>query len=328
MKNIIRITVLLPLLLLLTGCPFGDCDCPEPQHPLITQYQLDKKIVEINTTNVSTGLESVFKEKITDSTERAHLSQVFVDSARFYNDKSGYFFIETLNDAWVVAHINHDLIGTSRIDIQDENGKYFIKEMVETVKFSGYGFVEYHRKNPASNEIERKMSFVTSIKSPNWFIGTGFYGNPPEIYYDNYEANTEIVRISTETLSSGIGSVIENYYSTSEEAVEFCRTFVDHIRYYDDGSGYFFIVDLDGVCIANGIAPEDEGQDISDLQDSHGNYFIQDMIFVVSNQTKGTIEYYWTNPITGEDELKSTYVTLIPGTNYFIGSGFYVDLYY
>lgn len=323
MKTFIKLSILLPLILIITGCPF-DCDCPTPADPMISQYDLDKMIVEINTTNVSTGTESVFTTDIQDSTSRAQFCQIFVDNARFYEDESGYFFIETLDDAWVVAHINHDLIGTSRIDIQDENGTYFIRNMVQTVAYSGYGFVEYYRKNPATEQIDRKMSFVTSIPSADWFIGTGFYGDPPEKYYDYNDAYAIVVLESTNTMAKGMGGILQDIYLGEQERIAFCRTFVDHIRFFEDGSGYFFIVDMDGLCIAQGANPELEGQNIIDLQDTQGRYFIQEMIDEVNENGSGTVMYRWNNPATGYDETKSTFVTHIPGTDYFIGSGFYM----
>ncbi len=323
MKTIIKLSVIFPLLLIITGCPF-DCDCPTPSEPKVSQYDLDKMIVETNTTNVSTGIESIFTNGISDSITRAHFCQTFVDYARFYDDGSGYFFIETLNDAWVVAHINHDLIGTSRIDIQDENGTYFIQNMVQTVAYSGYGFIEYYRKNPATELIDRKMSFVTSIPSADWFIGTGFYGDPPEQYYLYNEAYDLIVMESTNTMANGFGGILKEIYTNEEEGIQFCRTFVDHIRFFENSSGYFFITDMDGICIAQGSNPELEGQNLYDLQDTQGLYFIREMIDVVSAQGSGFVIYRWNNPATGNDETKSTYVTKIPGTDYFIGSGYYI----
>mgnify|MGYP002639928775 CR=1 FL=1 len=309
--------------LLISSCT-NDCECPEPS-PSISQYTLDKTIVEINTTNVSTGLESIFNDKITDSTNRAHLCQTFVDYGRFYSDESGYFFIETLDDAWVVAHINHDLIGTSRIEIKDEYGNYFIKAMVETVRYAGHGFVEYYRKNPATELIERKMSFVTSIPSAQWFIGTGFYGDPPSNYYDYDEAHRLYLMEATKTMAKGIGGVLKEIYTIEENKIDFCQTFIDHIRFFDNRSGYFFIVDLDGICIAQGANPELEGENISDLQDTQGTYFIKDMIDIVKEHDSGSLSYFWNNPATGEDEIKNSYFIKIPDTNYFIGAGYYLN---
>ncbi len=299
-------------------------NCQEPTLP-VTQYALNKSIVEINTTNVSTGFETVFSKTISDSTSRAQFSQAFVDAARFYDDNSGYFFIETLPDAWVVAHINHDLIGTSRINIQDENGKYFIQQMVETVQYTGFGFVEYYRKNPSTDISERKLSFVTSIPSANWFIGTGFYGDPEKNYYSEEDANKIIIKEATLTMAKGIAGIFNTIYPETNDRIAFCRDFIDHIRFFDNGSGYFFINDLDGINIAHGANPARQGKNDSDIQDTHGAYIIRDMIKIVNSSGAGYYQYYWNDPASGKEKLKETYVIRIPDTDYFIGAGFYLD---
>jgi signal transduction histidine kinase len=326
MKNLTAVLMSITAFIMLFAVSCTEnCDCPTPTEGMVTQGDLDKMIVRVNTTNVSTGLESVFKEMVTDSTDRAHMCQVFVDAARFYEDGSGYFFIETLHDAWVVAHINHDIIGTSRIDVKDEYGNYFIREMVEAVSYSGSGFVEYYRKNPTTEAIELKLSFVTSIPSANWFIGTGFYGDPPEVYYDYTDAQQKILLETVNTLSKGIGAIIEQVYSTEEEDIAFCRAFIDHIRFFDNRSGYFFISDLDGVTLAHGANKELEGLNQIDLQDTKGAYIIQDMIDIVETEGSGFYTYFWNNPATGSEDQKTTFVTRIPNTDYMICAGYYMD---
>lgn len=299
------------------------CDCSPPFDNSKTLYEINKNIVQINTTNVATGLESVFSKSIFDSTGRADICRVFVDSARFYDDKSGYFFIETLDNAWAVAHINHDLIGTSRYDVQDENGKFFIREMIETVTYSAYGFVEYYRYNPATDVNDRKLSFVTSIPSAQWFIGTGFYGDPDLIYYDEYEAQTKVLLEIVSTMSRGLSAILHTFYAGGDAQVEFCRDFIDHIKFYDDGSGYFFITDMDGINIAHGADESIQGTNTYDLQDSQGKYIIRDMIEIAQNDGAGFYEYHWINPGSKVEEQKTVYVMKIAGFDYFIGAGFY-----
>jgi len=303
----------------------GDCDCPAPSVPVVSQYDLNKMIVETNTTNASTAFESVFTKNILDSSSRAELCQVFVDSALFFNDKSGYFFIETLNNAWVVAHINHDIIGTSRYDVVDENGKYFIQDMIQAVKYSGYAYVDYYRKNPATEIIERKLSFVTSIPSANWFIGTGFYGEPQEVYYTYYETSQWVLQESVTSMSGGLANIFKHIYTEENERIEFRRDFLDHIKYFDDASGYFFVNDMEGINIAHGADSTHQGQNDYDLQDTKGTYIIRDMIDIVNTSGSGFYEYYWINPSTGLEETKVSYVSKIQGTDYFIGSGFYFN---
>lgn len=303
----------------------GGCDCPAPSEVLVSQYDLNKMIVETNTTNVSTAFESVFTKNIFDSTSRAVLCQTFVDGALFYDDNSGYFFIETLNNAWVVAHIDHDIIGTSRFDAVDENGKYFIQDMINAVNYSGYAYVDYYRKNPSTEVVERKLSFVTSIASADWFIGTGFYGEPIDTYYTEYEANQSVIKESVSSMAGGLANIFGEIYTDENDRIEFSRDFLDHIKFFDDGSGYFFINDLDGINIAHGADSTHQGQNDYDLQDTKGTYIIRDMIDIVNNSGSGFYEYYWINPATGLESTKVTYVSKISGTNYFIGAGFYFN---
>ncbi len=325
-KKIISILFSITVLTTFYSCERDEIIEPEDTTPkyMFSQYQLDKAIVETNTTNVATGFETVFSELISDSTNRARFSQKFVDAARFYNDNSGYFFVETLEDAWVVATINHDHIGTSRINIQDINGKYFIQEIVETVRYKGSGFVEYYRENPSTGSIDRKLSFVTLIPSANWFIGTGFYGDPPEKLHEPFDAQKEILLQVTSTMAKGISGILDSIYTDENSVVQFCQTMIDHISFFDNGSGYFFINDLDGINIAHGADASHQGQNDYDIQDNKGAYIIQDMIDIAKGTGSGYYQYYWNNPATGVEQIKVTYVMRIPNTDYFIGSGFYV----
>ena len=197
--------------------------------------------------------------------------------------------------------------------------------MVETVKYSGYGYIEYYRTNPSTNADERKMSFVTSIRSANWFIGAGFYGGPSETYYLRDEAKQIVLKEVTVTMADGIGGIIENLYTDEQEIISFCQDFVDHIRFFDDGSGYFFINTLEGINIAHGANPDLQGTDVLGIQDTKGAFITQDMIDIVNESGFGYYNYYWDNPASGNNEQKTSFVMLIPGTNYYIGAGYYLN---
>ena len=45
----------------------------------------------------------------------------------------------------MIAHATKpELIGTYRYDIQDINGKFYVRDMIETIKYKGNGFVDYY----------------------------------------------------------------------------------------------------------------------------------------------------------------------------------------
>lgn len=290
----------------------------------ISQYSLDKSIVEVNTTNTATGFETVFQTMISDSAGRAQFCQAFIEPARFFSDNSGYFYVESYR-AWMVAHATKpDLIGTYRMDVQDANGKFYVREMVNTVIYIGYGFIEYYFDNPATGEMERKLGFVKSIPTAEFFIGSGFYGDPPDIYYKRSEAMLITAEEATRVMAEGIGGVFAEYYADTNDRVEFSRKMIDYVRFFDDQSGYFFIYDFDCVNVAHGIQKNLQGENLYDYQDSRGNYVIRELVKVAqSGSGEGYYEYWWNNPVTGKEEPKLAYVMKIPGIDYFVGSGIY-----
>jgi len=111
----------------------------------------------------------------------------------------------------------------------------------------------------------------------------------------------------------------------SMSKVEFCREFIDHIRFFDNQSGYFFIYDFSCVNVAHGTQKSLQGQDLYNYQDSHGNYVIRDLVNIAKLSGSGYYDYYWNNPVSGNEEPKKAYVYKIPGIDYFIGSGVYLE---
>lgn len=323
-KKIINVLYLFMALVVMTSClkDNGD-DCIAQD--LVSQYILDKSVVEVNTTMAATGFETVFQSTVTDSAQQAQLCQAFIEPIRFLDDGSGYFFVESYN-AWMVAHAtNPQLIGTYRLDVQDANGKYYVKDMVNTILFSGYGFVEYYFNNPTSGQVERKIGFVKSIPAAQFFIGSGFYGDPAETFYSRNDANLKIASQATIAMAQGIGGVLENYYSDSTSRVEFIRQMIEHVRFFDNQSGYFFVYDFKCVNVAHAIQKNLVGQNLYDYQDVKGNYVIRELLAVSKNKPEGgTYEYWWNNPVTSQEEPKLAFVIKIPGIDYFIGSGIYL----
>ncbi len=291
----------------------------------VSDYDLKKNIVQTNTTVTATGFETVFSELITDSASQAALCQAFIEPIRFLDDGSGYYFVESYN-AWMVAHASKpELIGRYRMEIQDDYGKYYVKDMVSTVRHIGYGFVDYYFNNPATNTSERKLTFVKSIPSAEFFIGAGFYSFEESKLHTAYEGDLAIVEWLTKSMAEGIGGVFEHSITDSLARVDFCRKMIDNVRYFDNQSGYFFIYDYNCVNVAHGIQKNLQGENLYDYQDSQGNYVIRGLLEVVENQGSGYYTYYWNNPVSSTEEPKQAFVLGIPGTSYFIGSGIYLE---
>jgi signal transduction histidine kinase len=74
-----------------------------------------------------------------------------------------YVFAYDLNGVVVAHPINPKLIGKNLIDVPDAAGKTFRKEIAEVAKTKGTGWVDYRYKNPSTNKIEDKTTFLKKV---------------------------------------------------------------------------------------------------------------------------------------------------------------------
>ena len=98
---------------------------------------------------------------------------------QFQFGESGYIFGYTDEGVQVFNGQSPDRIGESFWDLQDSNGVYLIRELVEAGKKNGLAtgnhYVTYHFPKPGEREPHPKLSY--SAYFPDWqlMIGTGFY---------------------------------------------------------------------------------------------------------------------------------------------------------
>lgn len=89
--------------------------------------------------------------------------------------KDLYLFANS-SDGVTTAHGgNKGLIGKQMVDLKDANGKAFIREMVDTAKNKGSGWVDYMWTNPTTKKVEAKSSYVVKIPDYDGFLGVGIY---------------------------------------------------------------------------------------------------------------------------------------------------------
>jgi signal transduction histidine kinase len=296
----------------------------DPDAGKISQLESDKLLVSTTAGVTSTGFSAAFASLISDSLERVAFTRFFTDPIRYFEDGSGYFFVLDFN-GWNVAHpANKELQGGYHWDLTDSKGNYFIRTMTEVASTAGFGFVEYYWRNPATDEDELKLSYVHAIEGIDYLIGSGVYIGQNNPLITKLESNKEIAKNLTMSTALGFGGVFEYLYTDFESRQQFLRTFNDPISFFEDSSGYFFIFQFDGLCLAHGFNNELEGTNIYDIQDTRGTYFIREMS-ALAQAGGGFSEYYWTNPSSGMDEKKISYVHPVPGTNIWVGAGVYIE---
>jgi len=117
---------------------------------------------------------------------------------------------------------------------------------------------------------------------------------------------------------------------TAEEKFVTTVTHTDPIRFFDDGTGYFFVFDMKGITV-NIPTLEGEkksGLDRIDVADDKGNFYVRDFIDAVKKDGGGFVSYYFRKFADGKDiglKPKMSYVTAVPNSDYLIGCGVYID---
>jgi len=73
-------------------------------------------------------------------------------------DRDLYVTVYTL-DGTDLAHINPKMVGKNMLDLRDADGKYHIKERLESAKTQSSGWQDFKFFNPVSKEVEPKRMY-------------------------------------------------------------------------------------------------------------------------------------------------------------------------
>jgi len=86
----------------------------------------------------------------------------------------GYFFVYKDNGDNVVHPRQSFRIGENWWDLQDQNGQFIIRDLIQNAK-AKTGFVEYVWEKPSSKEAVKKLAYSIMLERWQWMIGTGVY---------------------------------------------------------------------------------------------------------------------------------------------------------
>lgn len=119
--------------------------------------------------------------KLLDAASAEIRKQGLTGALARFNDPRGsfarddlYVFAVNLDNGKFEAHgMNPKLAGTDASDLHDVEGKPLIREMIELAKSKGEGSVDYVWRNPVTNTVEKKRSFIR--RENGSLIGVGFY---------------------------------------------------------------------------------------------------------------------------------------------------------
>jgi methyl-accepting chemotaxis protein len=108
-----------------------------------------------------------------------------------------------------------------------------------------------------------------------------------------------------------------------DEQIAIIMAETDPIRFFDDHSGYYFTYDLTGIRINVPINKKQNGQNCLQQLDSKGFPLIKGIIDAAKGGG-GFIQYYFDKEGKGI-QPKLSYSEMIPGTDFVLGTGVYID---
>lgn len=237
--------------------------------------------------------------------------QFKVRGSKWLHDEKYIFVIDTKGFVYINPQ-RPELQNTNQLNLKDLMGKPFIQSFIK--KATGpkkSGWVHYVWFKPAEENPMWKTSYVKLTRAPSgkeYIVGSGLY-------------NMKMERIFAVDAVEDAANLI---LTKGKDAFKELK---DPLGDYNFLTTYVFVIDSRGNAIINPAFPGFEGQNVLNLKDAQGKYFIKDMINSLEKVDTAWIDYLWPKPRQMSPSKKTTYVKKIVMNNevYYIGSGIYLD---
>lgn len=205
-----------------------------------------------------------------------------------------FLFVYDMKGKCIAHGSNPSVVGQNQFDEKDQDGVYYIREMIDQAKVGG-GWVDFKLKNSFQSTYVEKIDMGVDT----YVIGSGMF---------------PVTKPETMTLlvKSAVGAL-----QTSADEIAFER-FVSKKGEFVRGDLFVFVLDMDGYCYAWGEDHELIWKNIIDWKDDEGKPFIKNMI----DQSENGSGHF---PYKFNKRMRIDYVEQVEKTDrkYVVGSGFY-----
>ena len=164
-------------------------------------------------------------EYLVDFEERQKL-KVLEWIRKIKHNENGYIFIYD-KKGLCLSHIKEECIGQNRIEVQDKEGNYIIKNLLSFTKEKKEGYYRYLSSFSDNFDSPEKISYVKLFDKWEWVIGTGFYlsklKNEIKVKEERLIANSELVinKILTISIIITILMIAISFYISNTIARKF-----------------------------------------------------------------------------------------------------------
>ena len=234
-----------------------------------------------------------------------------VEDSRWYHDDD-YVFVLGMDGEALCHPARPSLEGRNLLELRDPKGKPIVVHFLRELESSDQGWVHYHWPRPDERVFYWKTSHVRRAQDPSGrelIVGSGRYQMKMEPFFvvEQVDDAIELIRERGTT---------EAFAALRDESSGFL--------FYN---AYVFVLDESGTLLVNNAFPENEGKDLTDLQDTDGKAFVREMLAVPAGESTW-VDYKWPRPGDTWPSAKSSFVrnVEINGQRLFVGSGVYFGL--
>jgi methyl-accepting chemotaxis protein len=121
-----------------------------------------------------------------------------------------YFWVNDMTPRMVMHPIKADLVGKDLSGMADPEGKHLFVEMVEVVKRSGAGFVNYLWPKPGSEQPVAKISYVKGFAPWGWIVGSGIYIDDVDVIFRNIVLKQGLIILGIMVAVGAVSVLIAN----------------------------------------------------------------------------------------------------------------------
>lgn len=252
----------------------------------LTEQKLRKEIQE------RTGEAVIFAKSLIHDRAGIHDAEKAKDIIRnslrdiqFDNGK-GYYFALNIDGTVELNPINPGMEGFYLAEYEGEDGKEFVRAMLDIARSEGEGFYQYDWFKPDKTRKKYpKISYIKYIPELDWVLGAGEY-------LDEYTASLQD---------------------------EICKQ-VEQIRFGREKKDYVFIATWDGL----GKSFPAKGKNMLETRDANGLYVVKALI-EKAKSGGGFVQYVMPALENVETKQKLSYAAPIPEWEWYVGAGIYTD---
>lgn len=244
----------------------------------------------------------------------------FRDPTGPFRAKDAYVFVFGTDGIELVNPAFPSMEGRAVLDMVDAHGEFKHREMVDVVRTTGAGWVDYLWPKPGESVATRKSAYVRGVKLGERLLVVGC-----GVYLADAPTDTRpVTTMTAPELTRLVREAAALLAERGEQAYPDLRT--RGSRWFHDDV-YFFVLATDGTRTFVATEPESEGRDASGLEDALGRPFGRMLLDAgASDSGEGWVHYVYPLPGTVFPAWKSTFVkrvTFPSGTPHVVGCGIY-----